>query len=55
MQINKEVNNLVEVGFGYGRFTIHAAKRISVRLVAFDIDQEMIDFTRKKAEKRCYQ
>lgn len=29
LQINKSVNNLVEVGCGYGPFTIEAARRIN--------------------------
>lgn len=51
MQVNKTINNLMEVGCGYGTFTIGAAKRISGKLFTFDIEQGMIDYTRKKAEK----
>jgi cyclopropane fatty-acyl-phospholipid synthase-like methyltransferase len=47
MQINKDVNNLMEVGCGYGTFTIPAAKRISGRLLAVDIEKEKKDFKRK--------
>jgi SAM-dependent methyltransferase len=51
MQVIKSVNNLMEVGCGYGTFTICAAKRIAGKLFAFDIEQEMIDYTRKKKEQ----
>ncbi|HEY4786256.1 MAG TPA: hypothetical protein VIH57_09405, partial [Bacteroidales bacterium] len=40
MQVSNEVNNLLELGCGYGTFTIEAAKRISGRLFAFDIEPE---------------
>jgi ubiquinone/menaquinone biosynthesis C-methylase UbiE len=49
MQINKTVNNLMEVGCGYGTFTINTAKRISGKLFAIDIEQGIIDYTAKKA------
>jgi SAM-dependent methyltransferase len=49
--VNKSVNNLVEAGCGYGIFTVNAAKRISGNLSAFDIEQEMIDCAREKAER----
>lgn len=51
MQVSNAVNNLMEVGCGYGTFTISTAKRINCKLFAFDIEQEMIDYTRQKAEK----
>jgi len=51
MQVSNEVNNLLELGCGYGTFTIEAAKRISGRLFAFDIEPEMIDHTQRKAEQ----
>lgn len=51
MQVNKMVNNLVEIGCGYGTFTMGAAKRITGKLFAFDIEPEMIDYARKKAGK----
>lgn len=50
MQVNRSVENLLEVGCGYGTFTIEAAKRITGRLFAFDIEQEMINICREKAE-----
>lgn len=49
MQVNQSVKNLMEVGCGYGTFTITAAKKIKGKLYTFDIEQEMIDFTKAKA------
>lgn len=49
MQVNPSVHNLMEVGCGYGTFTISTARRISGKLFTFDIEQEMIDYTKKKA------
>jgi ubiquinone/menaquinone biosynthesis C-methylase UbiE len=40
----------VEVGCGYGTFTIPAARIIAGTLHAFDIEPEMIDATRRKAD-----
>ena len=51
MQVNNTVNNLMEIGCGYGTFTINASKRIKGQLFAFDIEQEMIDYTKNKAEQ----
>jgi ubiquinone/menaquinone biosynthesis C-methylase UbiE len=51
MQVNQSVVNLLEVGCGYGTFTINSAKRISGKLSAFDIEQEMIDYSRNKAHQ----
>lgn len=43
LQINSEVEDLVEIGSGYGTFTIPAAKLIIGKLYAYDIEKEMID------------
>jgi ubiquinone/menaquinone biosynthesis C-methylase UbiE len=48
LQINSDINDLVEVGCGYGTFTIPAAKKISGNLYAFDIEEEMLDIVNKK-------
>ena len=50
MQVNKSVDNLLEVGCGYGTFTLSAAKEIAGKVFAFDIEPDMIDYTRKKAD-----
>ncbi len=48
MLINSEINDLVEIGFGYGTFTIPAAKQIKGNLYAFDIEKKMLDVVRQK-------
>lgn len=53
MQVNDSISNLMEVGSGYGTFTIPAAKLISGNLFACDIENEMISFLQHRvaAEK----
>jgi ubiquinone/menaquinone biosynthesis C-methylase UbiE len=46
--INSEINDLVEVGCGYGTFTIPSAKNIKGILYSFDIEKEMVDLVRSK-------
>lgn len=48
LQINSKVSNLVEIGCGYGTFTIPAAKQISGKLYAFDIEKEMVGIVTQK-------
>jgi len=48
LQINSDINDLVEVGCGYGTFTIPAAKQITGKLYTFDIEKEMVDIVRQK-------
>ena len=43
LQINSDVKDMVEVGCGYGTFTIPSAKIISGNLYAFDIEEGMIE------------
>ena len=51
MQVDHSVLNLMETGCGYGTFTIEAAKRISGKLYAFDIEPEMVNVAHDKAIK----
>jgi len=51
LQINSDVNAMVEVGCGYGTFTIPVAKKISGNLYAFDIEDEMLDIVKQKLIK----
>lgn len=48
LQINSDINDLVEIGCGYGTFTIPAAKCISGKIYAFDIEEEMLDIVAQK-------
>lgn len=52
LQINSQVNDIVEVGCGYGTFTIATAKQIKGSLFAFDIEKEMIDVLQEKITNR---
>jgi ubiquinone/menaquinone biosynthesis C-methylase UbiE len=46
--INSKINDLVEIGCGYGTFTIPAAKKINGQLYAFDIEKNMLDIADQK-------
>ena len=46
--INEQINTLVEIGCGYGTFTIPASYRIKGKLIAFDIEKEMINIVQEK-------
>lgn len=48
LHINSDIQNLVEIGCGYGTFTIPAARLITGKLHAFDIEKEMIDLVGQK-------
>ncbi len=48
---NERIENLVEIGCGYGTFTLPVAKLVKGDLYAFDIEQEMIDYVRSKTMK----
>lgn len=50
MEIDSGVVDLVEIGSGYGTFTIPAAKLIRGRLFAFDIESEMIELLSQKVQ-----
>lgn len=47
LEFNRGVHDAVEFGCGYGTFTILAAKMISGKYFAFDIDPEMVAATKK--------
>jgi len=48
IEINETVNNLVEIGCGYGTFTIPIANIIKGKIYTFDIDQNAINTTINK-------
>jgi len=48
MEINSRINDLVEVGCGYGTFTIPTARQIRGKLYGFDIEKEMLDIVKQK-------
>jgi SAM-dependent methyltransferase len=51
MDLDSKVRDVVEVGCGYGTFTMPVAKVISDRIYAYDIDEEMVRITKSEAEK----
>jgi ubiquinone/menaquinone biosynthesis C-methylase UbiE len=48
MLINHSIDKLVEIGCGYGTFTIPAAKKINGTLHTYDIENEMIEILMQK-------
>jgi len=49
LEIDFRLRNVVEMGCGYGTFTIPVARRVSGTLTTFDIDPEMVERTRQRA------
>ncbi len=49
LQINNTLHNVLEIGSGYGTFSISASKRIVGTFFALDIDKKMIDIVKTKA------
>jgi ubiquinone/menaquinone biosynthesis C-methylase UbiE len=47
--VNHNIANVVDFGCGYGTFTIPAATIISGKIYAFDIEPEMINMVKQKA------
>jgi ubiquinone/menaquinone biosynthesis C-methylase UbiE len=43
LHIDSDIKDLVEIGCGYGTFTIPSAKKISGNLYAYDIEEGMIE------------
>jgi SAM-dependent methyltransferase len=49
LEIDFQLGDVVEMGAGYGTFTIPVAKRISGVLTTFDIEPGMVERTRQRA------
>lgn len=47
--IDARLRDVVEFGCGYGTFTIPVARRISGTMMTFDIDEAMVERTRRRA------
>jgi len=47
--VDSIIGPIVEIGCGYGTFTIPIAKIVKDQVLAFDIDPQMIEITSKKA------
>ena len=50
--INESTGNLIEIGCGYGTFTIESAVRVSGEVYAFDIEPGMIESAKAKSEQK---
>lgn len=50
LELNEAVHDLVEIGFGYGTFTIPAGQLISGRLFAFDIEDHFVKSVQEKID-----
>lgn len=48
--VNASLRDVVELGCGYGTFTLPVARRISGVIATFDIEPVMVDRTRQRAE-----
>jgi ubiquinone/menaquinone biosynthesis C-methylase UbiE len=51
LYINSGIRDIVEIGCGYGTFTIPTAKKIKGILYTFDIEKEMLDIVKQKLIK----
>jgi tRNA G46 methylase TrmB len=52
LNINSKIADLVEIGSGYGTFTISTAKLIQGKLFAFDIEEKMIENLNQKIQNQ---
>ena len=48
LHIDSDIEDLVEIGCGYGTFTIPSSKKINGKLYAFDIEKEMLDCVQQR-------
>lgn len=48
LHINLIITDLVEIGCGYGTFTIPASKQISGNLYSFDVEKDMLVIVKEK-------
>jgi len=53
LQIDSQVSNLVEIGTGYGTFTIPAARLITGTVYGFDIEKDMLDIVTRNLLNEC--
>lgn len=51
LEIDSRLAHVLEIGCGYGTFSVPVARKISGRLTALDIEPEMVALTRARAEK----
>lgn len=51
LEVHSEIEKLVDFGFGYGTFTIPAAKIIKGRVYSFDIEEILVEELEKKLKE----
>jgi ubiquinone/menaquinone biosynthesis C-methylase UbiE len=51
LQLTPKIEDVVELGCGYGTFTIPAARIVSGKVYALDIEQEMLNITNSYAQE----
>lgn len=50
LRLDESRHDAVEFGCGYGTFTLPAARRVSGKVIALDLDPAMLEATRSKAK-----
>ncbi len=51
LQVGSHLDDVIEVGCGYGTFTLPVARRVSGQVHALDIDPAMVEATRDRARE----
>jgi ubiquinone/menaquinone biosynthesis C-methylase UbiE len=51
LELDTNIDPIVEIGCGYGTFTIPIAKKVKSQVLAFDIDPSMIEITSRNAQQ----
>lgn len=51
LDVGPRLGNVLEIGCGYGTFTIPVARRVSGVVTALDIDPDMVEMTRLRASR----
>ena len=52
LHIDSDIKDLVEIGCGYGTFTIPSAKIINGKLYAFDIEEDMVETVKQELRNK---
>lgn len=52
MDVDKSINNLIDIGCGYGTFLIPAASLVNGTVIGIDIESEMIEDCKKKVHEQ---
>jgi len=52
MEVTPEIETLIDLGCGFGTFSIPAARIVKGKVLAFDIETEMIDLMKEKINQQ---